>query len=114
MRPSDKRFRTLDRVEKEGERTMKKLLVVLLSAVVVLGGTWLVRDWASAQGPKEGIGLDQKILDPDNWHRAIFNGVEYTIYTGPGQILTKGWAPQAAAKPAPSKAVEPKPLAPRF
>jgi hypothetical protein len=93
---------------------MKKSLLVLLFAVVVLCGTWLVRNWASAQGLKDKTGLDQKILDPDNWHKAIFNGVEYTIYTGPGQILTKGWAPQAAAKPAPSKAAEPKPLAPRF
>jgi hypothetical protein len=96
---------------------MKKSLWVLLFAVVVLGGSWLARDWASAQGPKEKANLDQKILDPDNWHKAIFNGVEYTIYTGPGTILTKGWAPpQGPAKPAlpPPKAAEPKPVAPRF
>ena len=42
------------------------------------------------------------VLNPDNWHRAIFNGVEHTIYTGPGVIC--GWKPA----PQPPKKVEKK------
>jgi hypothetical protein len=34
----------------------------------------------------EQIALDKEILKGKHWHTAIFNGVEYTIYTGPGDI----------------------------
>jgi len=37
--------------------------------------------------------LDAKILEPQNWHYAYYRGVEYTIYTGPGQMLCTRWAP---------------------
>jgi len=43
--------------------------------------------------------LDQQILDPKNWHTAIFNGVNYTIYTGPGDIAGARWANQSPPTP---------------
>ena len=57
---------------------------------------------------------DQKILNPENWHTAIYKGVEYTVYTGPGQALATRWAkpaaePKPAAKPAEPKPAETKP-----
>ncbi len=30
----------------------------------------------------------EAVLQPQHWHSAIFNGVEYTIYTGPGDIAS--------------------------
>ncbi len=47
---------------------------------------------------------DEQIRDPGNWHRAIFNNWEYTIYTGPGQIQQSRWIPPPQAmqqRPAP-------------
>ncbi|MGD0898523.1 MAG: hypothetical protein ABR915_11850 [Thermoguttaceae bacterium] len=124
---------------------MKKSLWVLVSAVAVVGGTWLVRDLAVAQPAPEEKTItisqsrfealvqeriaaalakekekvtDQKVLQPENWHRAIFNGMEFAVYTGPGQAIFTRWAPQpgAAGQPAPGgakpvapKATEPKP-----
>ena len=102
--------------------------VLLLACVIVAAGAWLARDFAFAQAGKEkdeGITMskqqwedwgekriaaalakekadtsDQKIVQPENWHTAIFNGVEYTIYTGPGQVMYRRNL-QPAAKPAP-------------
>ena len=61
---------------------------------------------------------DQKVLNPENWHTAIYKGVEYTVYTGPGQALATRWAKAVAEpkppaeKPAESKPAEAKPAAP--
>ena len=37
---------------------------------------------------QESRSLSEEILQPDNWHTAIFNGVKYTIYTGPGEVAS--------------------------
>ena len=57
---------------------------------------------------KDQGNLDQKILQPENWHTAVYSGVEYTIYTGPGQAMMTRWAKPAVAKPAAEKPAEPK------
>jgi len=36
---------------------------------------------------QESMSLHERILQGENWHRAVFNGMEYTVYTGPGQVL---------------------------
>lgn len=50
----------------------------------------------------ERSSLNDKILKSDNWHTAIFGNVEYTIYTGPGQVMATRWvqAKPASATPA--------------
>lgn len=49
---------------------------------------------------------NEEVLNPENWHRAIFNGIEHNIYTGPGTIVSTKWAvpppmtaPKAKAEP---------------
>jgi hypothetical protein len=44
---------------------------------------------------------DDEVLNPQNWHKAIFNKAEYVIYTGPGQLMFHHWPPEEtpAAKP---------------
>jgi hypothetical protein len=116
---------------------MKRIVVLTIACGAVLSGAWIARSvvwgqaaeksftmtqsqWeelikkriadAQAKEGKEGPVTDQKILQPENWHKAIYNGVEYTIYTGPGQVLATRWAPppqkagaKLGAKPAESK-----------
>lgn len=41
--------------------------------------------------------LDDRILKSENWHTAIFNGVEFTVYTGPGQVMATRWVPTPKA-----------------
>jgi hypothetical protein len=36
---------------------------------------------------------DKQILLADNWHTAIYKGVEYTVYTGPGQVMATRLVP---------------------
>lgn len=36
---------------------------------------------------EEQRSLDEKILDKESWHNAIFNDVKYVIYTGPGRVV---------------------------
>lgn len=31
---------------------------------------------------------DEEVRKSGYWHRAIYNNVEHTIYTGPGQVMT--------------------------
>ena len=37
---------------------------------------------------------DEQVLNPQNWHKAIFNKAEYVIYTGPGQLMFHHWPPE--------------------
>ena len=92
---------------------MNKVIVLVISSLVVVAGGWLARDFALGQATEEkSITMtqskweeliqkriaealakakedtsDQKIRRVDNWHTAIYNGVEFTIYTGPGQAM---------------------------
>ncbi len=36
---------------------------------------------------------DEQVLNPQNWHKAIFNKMEFVIYTGPGQAMMHHWVP---------------------
>ena len=50
------------------------------------------------------VSLDQAVVQGENWHTAIYNGVEYTVYTGPGQVLATRWAaPAPKTTPPPIK-----------
>ena len=55
---------------------------------------------------EEKTSLDQEVLKSEHWHTAIFEGVVYHVYTGPGKAMTVSWAP----KPKPQ--TEPQPLTP--
>ena len=80
---------------------MRRSWLVLVGAAALVGGTWLVRDWASAQGPAATGGvMDQKVQDPNNWHRVVYAGMEFTVYTGPGQAMFTNRVQVPAAKPA--------------
>ncbi|MGA2067215.1 MAG: hypothetical protein ABSG86_19745 [Thermoguttaceae bacterium] len=95
---------------------MKKSWLLLIAVVALVGGTWLVRDWASAQGTLPAAGAaDQRVQDPNNWHRVVYAGMEFTVYTGPGQAMFTRLLPQQppaarqpAAKPAESKLYAPR------
>ena len=56
---------------------------------------------------------DDMVLDPKNWHKAVFNKVEWTIYTGPGTIVFHHWVvPNIPAKPVKAADVAPKTVEP--
>jgi len=44
-----------------------------------------------AQRDKDRPATDEQVLNPQNWHKAIFNKVEWVIYTGPGTVLFHHW-----------------------
>jgi hypothetical protein len=80
---------------------MRKTLLVLVGVVVLIGGTWMVRDWASAQGVAPAAGsMEQEVQNPNNWHRVLYAGMEFTVYTGRGQAMFTNRVPVPAAKPA--------------
>jgi hypothetical protein len=111
---------------------MRKVSVLLVSSAVVFGG-WLALNLASAQTKEKAITLtekqwedlvqkriaqamskeqvpDERILQPENWHTAVYKGVEYTIYTGPGQVMLNRLAPAQPRGPE-MKPAESKPAA---
>ncbi len=45
----------------------------------------------AAERGKTSQATDEQVLDPKNWHKAIFNKAEYVIYTGPGQLMFHHW-----------------------
>ena len=59
--------------------------------------------------------LDATILDGKNWHTAVFQNpggrpVQYTIYTGPGKVVSQQWyTPPTPEKPTEKPAEKPKP-----
>ena len=124
---------------------MKRIVVSLAACVALLGGSWLALNLALGQTQEkekeksytltasqleeyvqkrvkqsqsaDKLTADEKILYPENWHTAVYKGVEYTVYTGPGQVLATRWAkpaaePKSSEKPAESKATETKPASP--
>ena len=66
-------------------------------------------DWAqkritAALAKEKADTSDQKIVQAENWHTAIFNGVEYTIYTGPGQVMyRRTFSPPPNRPPRPAR-----------
>ena len=51
---------------------------------------------------------DEQVLNPQNWHKAIFNKIEWVVYTGPGQIMFHHWTESAVRTPMPAPAPAPK------
>ncbi|MGA2032706.1 MAG: hypothetical protein ABSG68_10645 [Thermoguttaceae bacterium] len=48
---------------------------------------------------------DKQVLERGNWHTAVYNGTEFTVYTGPGQALVI--ADVAAKRAAAARAAQP-------
>jgi len=49
---------------------------------------------------------DDQVLKAENWHRAVFDKMEFVVYTGPGQAMMHHWVQPAqspGSKPAASK-----------
>jgi hypothetical protein len=116
---------------------MKRIFVSLAACLALLAGGWLALNLAFGQAKDnekektytlttsqleeyvqkrvnqalatDKMTADQKILNSENWHTAIYKGVEYTVYTGPGQVLATRWAKPAAEPKPPEKPAEPKP-----
>lgn len=115
---------------------MKRIVTAVAAFTAVVVGGWLALNLAFGQAKdkektytmtesqleeyvqkrvaqtqsKDGPDLDKKILQPENWHTAVYSGIEYTVYTGPGQVMMARWAkPSPIAKPAAEKPTEPKP-----
>jgi hypothetical protein len=86
---------------------MKKDLQVFLGVVLVCGILILPVAFAQQVTPtspkivtplptsmtKVPIITDEQVLNPENWHKAIFNKAEFVIYTGPGQLMFHHWVP---------------------
>jgi hypothetical protein len=122
---------------------MKRIFVSLAACAALLAGGWLALNLAFGQAKDnekekektytltasqleeyvqkrvnqalatDKMTADQKILNPENWHTAIYKGVEYTVYTGPGQALATRWAKPAAEPKPPETPAEPKPAEPK-
>jgi hypothetical protein len=116
---------------------MKRIVVSLAACAALLGGGWLALNLAFAQTQEkekeksytltasqleeyvqkrvkqsqaaDKLTADEKILNSENWHTAVYKGVEYTVYTGPGQVLATRWAKPAAEPKSSEKPAEPKP-----
>ena len=43
---------------------------------------------------------DDEIFNPQNWHKVIFNDMEWVVYTGPGTAIMHHWVAPKGAKPA--------------
>ena len=50
---------------------------------------------------EEQKSLDQTILDSKHWHTAIYEGVIYHVYTGPGNAMAVTWAQQPGSEEQP-------------
>ena len=62
-----------------------------------------VADAVAAERERSGHdkpATDEQVLDPHNWHKAIFNKAEFVIYTGPGQFMFHHWIDTGAKSPA--------------
>ena len=115
---------------------MKKAIVFVIFLGIVAGSTWLTRqlvfgqteekeksvsktesEWERLVQERIAMALakekaqpvsDKQILLADNWHTAIYKGVEYTVYTGPGQVMATRLVPPKT-QPKPSDGKPPKP-----
>ena len=64
------------------------LLVAVWTISISIGSDEPTVDQKAAQMLiNDAQALDEAVLNPRHWHVAIFNGVEYTVYTGPGQAV---------------------------
>ena len=107
---------------------MKRSTVLLFSCLALAGSAWLAHVvWGQNAEPKEKtititktqfekyvaeavaadralrdkqVATDEQVLNPQNWHKAIFNKMEFVIYTGPGQAMMHHWVMPEAKPPA--------------
>ena len=110
---------------------MKRSTLLLISCLTLVGSAWLAHVvWGQAAETKEKTvtitksqfdkyiadavaagekaahekpATDEEVLNPLNWHKAIFNKAEYVVYTGPGQVMFHHWVEPAPAKPPATK-----------
>ena len=66
------------------------ICVLLLYLYPIPTAPNVVTEQETAPAPK--VVTEQDVLNPDNWHRAIYNEIEYSIYTGPGVVVFAKWA----------------------
>jgi hypothetical protein len=124
---------------------MKRSTVVLFSCLAFAGSAWLAHTvWgqmvatpektftitqsqldkyvadqiakAMATDPRNRPATDEQVLKPENWHKAIYNEMEFVVYTGPGQAMMHHWVPAAkppAATGAPATEPASRPAAPK-
>jgi len=105
----------------------KSICGLLFVAAVLAGGWWLASQRADAQTEKaepvvpltksqfeklvaqriaealakekqDKAALDKTILQADSWHTAIFENIEYVVYTGPGTVVKATKVPSGGAK----------------
>lgn len=70
---------------------MKNLVCLFLFVFLLAGcGTTVVKEPVKPAVSYEE--MQKNIVNPDNWHIAIYNGIEFTIYVGPGQVISQKWA----------------------
>ena len=108
---------------------MKRFTVLLFSCLALAGSAWLahvvlaqtaetkektititksqfdkyVAEAVAADREKAGRekpATDEQVLNPQNWHKAIFNKMEFVIYTGPGQAMMHHWVAAETRPPA--------------
>ncbi len=60
----------------------------------------LAADREKAPRDRDRPATDEQVLRSENWHRAVFNKMEFVVYTGPGQAMMHHWVESAAKPPA--------------
>jgi hypothetical protein len=99
---------------------MKRFTLLFFSCVALAGSAWLTHVvWGQAADTKEKTFTitqsqldkyvadqiakagaadhkdkpvtDEQVLKLENWHRAVFNKMEFVVYTGPGQAMMHHW-----------------------
>ena len=60
---------------------------------------------AADKSTGDKVVTDDQVLKAENWHRAVFDKMEFVVYTGPGQALMHHWT---EAPPMPKGGVAPR------
>ncbi|MBN2473285.1 MAG: hypothetical protein JXB62_01655 [Pirellulales bacterium] len=56
---------------------------------------------------EEQTALDEEVLKAKHWHTAIYDGVVYHVYTGPGKAMAVTWAPKPSTESQPDAGAGP-------
>jgi hypothetical protein len=60
---------------------------------------------------RDKAATDEQVFNPQNWHKLVFNQMEYVVYTGPGQVMAHHWVPPPGT-PAPKSGAATPPVSP--
>lgn len=66
-------------------RVLNVLSVILSVAVLCL---MCVSIASKADAPAPATPTPSQLANPDNWHTVVYHNLEFTLYTGPGQIAS--------------------------